>query len=98
MTGGIEGRAPRRAIQHRADAVKGIDGKMYPRDVEDELNGLAHRVLGTADGQRFLAYLRGITIHVAFEGNVEPHALMHMEGQRWLVGLLISRSNAGSIR
>lgn len=80
----------------RTSGRKGLDGKVYPEEVEHELNTLAARVLGTPDGIRFTNYLRGITMNVAFEGNVDPQALMHMEGQRWLVGLLIARTQAGN--
>jgi hypothetical protein len=80
----------------RSTGKKGLDGRVYPADVEDEINMLAARVLGTADGIRLTNYLRGITMNVAFLGDVAPNELMHMEGQRWLVGLLLSRVRAGN--
>jgi hypothetical protein len=94
-TGFITGRTTRRSLT-RSSGKKGLDGRIYPEDVEHELNILAARVLGTPDGIRFTNYLRGITMNVAFLGDVDPHELMHMEGQRWLVGLMLSRVRAGN--
>ena len=89
------GRAPNRRLA-RQPGKAGLDGRVYPPDVEDELNRLAARVLGTADGVRFTNYLRGITLNVAFLGDVDGNALFHMEGQRWLVGLMLARVKAGN--
>jgi hypothetical protein len=94
-TGFTTGRTTRRAAV-RTSGRKGLDGRVYPEDVEHELNLLAARVLGTPDGIRFTNYLRGITMNVAFLGDVAPQELMHMEGQRWLVGLMLSRVKAGN--
>jgi hypothetical protein len=94
-TGFTTGRTTPRAIT-RSSGKKGLDGRVYPAEVEDELNRLAARVLGTPDGIRFTNYLRGITMNVAFLGDVSPQELMHMEGQRWLVGLMLSRVKAGN--
>lgn len=80
----------------RSSGKKGLDGRVYPEHVEEELNQLAARVLGSPDGIRFTNYLRGITMNVAFLGDVAPQELMHMEGQRWLVGLMLSRARAGN--
>jgi hypothetical protein len=88
------GRTSRRLS--KPETRKGLDGKVYPASVEEELNRLAARVLGTPDGIRFTNYLRGITMNVAFEGNVDAQALMHMEGQRWIVGLMLARTKAGN--
>jgi len=87
---------PIHALPQRGNSVSGLDGRRYTPEVEAELNLLATRVLGTHDGQRLLNYLRGITMNVAFENDVTPTALMHMEGQRWLVGLLVKRAQAGA--
>jgi hypothetical protein len=88
----------RRGLPHKQRTVQGLDGRHYTPEVEDEINVLAARVLGTHDGQRFTAYLRNITLNVALESDVTPHALMHMEGQRWLVGLMLKRAQAGAHR
>ena len=92
--GHLVGRTTRRLS--KPETKKGLDGKIYPAAIEDELNTLAARVLGTPDGVRFTTYLRGITMNVAFEWGVDPNALMHMEGQRWIVGLMLARTKAGN--
>lgn len=93
--GHLVGRTAGRRLS-RPETRKGLDGKTYPTHVEEELNLLAARVLGSPDGIRFTNYLRGITMNVAFEGNVDTNALMHMEGQRWIVGLMLARTKAGN--
>lgn len=93
-------REPReaRALATREATTKGIDGRIYHKHVEADLNLLAARVLGTPDGTRFLNYLRGLTLNTAFPGNVDPGELMHMEGQRYIVGLMMARHKAGEGR
>jgi hypothetical protein len=93
-------REPREArpIATREATTKGIDGRIYHKHVEAELNILAARVLGTPDGQRFLNYLRGLTLNVAFPGSVDTNELIHMEGQRYIVGLMMARHKAGEGR
>jgi hypothetical protein len=77
-------------------AQKGVDGRIYKPEVEDGLNTLVARVFGTPDGERLLNYLRGITLNQAYEADVTPQALMHKEGQRWLVGMLLQRLRKGN--
>ncbi len=92
-------REPRgRMLPTRSDSVTGLDGRRYPTDVEAGLNLLCARVLGTSDGQQLLNYLRGITLNLAFPGSVATNELLHMEGQRYIVGLLMARHKAGSVR
>jgi hypothetical protein len=93
-----EPRPAQRALPSREATTKGIDGRIYHRHIEDELNTLAARVLGTPDGNRFLSYLRGLTLNVAFPGSVATNELLHMEGQRYIVGLMMARTKAGEGR
>jgi hypothetical protein len=87
---------PHRDRPSRSSGTKGIDGRLYTPDVEDGLNTLVARVLGTPDGERLLAYLRNLTLNHAFEADVSPNTLMHKEGQRWLVGMLVQRLQKGN--
>jgi hypothetical protein len=63
--------------------------------MEDELNRLAYLVFHDEPGQKFLAYLKGITINTTFDDLVEPTRLMHFEGRRWIVSLIAKRVALG---
>ena len=89
-------RMPHRELPSAKNARKAIDGRLYTGTVDDDLNRLCAQVLGTPDGQRLLNYLRNLTMNVAFDADVSPNALMHKEGQRWLVGLLVQRTAKGN--
>ena len=87
---------PHRALPSTKAGTRGLDGRFYKPEVEADLNLLTARVLGTPDGLRLLNYLKGLTLNVAFEADVSATALMHKEGQRWLVGLLVQRLQKGN--
>jgi hypothetical protein len=76
--------------------TKGIDGRLDTPEVEDGINTMVARVFGTPDGERLMAYLRNLTLNHAFEADVSPNTLMHKEGQRWLVGMLLQRLKKGN--
>lgn len=51
----------------------------------DDASLLAARVFRGADGERFLAYLRSLTLDRALGPAAADQALRHLEGQRQLV-------------
>lgn len=75
--------------------IAGVDGKVRLQKIERELNQLAVSVFGTPGGARFLDYLRSISTNVAAPADVSPTALMHLEGQRYLVGIITQRIKQG---
>lgn len=83
------------AVRQAADHVVGPDGRTYPKAVDDELNRLAHHLFSTYEGNRFLDYLKNITINATFDHTVSNDTLRHMEGQRFIVGVLVARSKVG---
>jgi hypothetical protein len=71
----------------------GIDG--FPRNPQDDVN-LSHdiaRLFSTESGKKVLAYLRSITIDAVSGANISDNELRHLEGQRYLVGLIVRRIN-----
>ena len=69
----------------------GIDG--YPRK-KDEDEKLSHDIafcFSTPSGQAVLKYLRSITIESVSGANITDNELRHLEGQRYLVGLIERR-------
>lgn len=69
----------------------GIDGvqRNAARDIEISQN--IAEILSSPAGKEVLRYLRSITIEMVHGPNVSTEELRHMEGQRYIVGLLERR-------
>lgn len=72
-----------------------IDGRNLSPAKERELNELAHATLDTPAGQELLTYLENITLRRPLPASCTDAELRHLEGQRWLVGVLRARLIAG---
>ncbi len=59
--------------------------------MERKLNALALRVFATGDGQELLNYLKNITLNRPLPPEASDAHLRHMEGARWLVGVIEER-------
>ena len=77
-----------------------IDGLYRTRQEEKDLNLLFNRIKNSADGERMLKYLRSITHGIVFSPSQmtmeNQCALNHLEGQRYLVGVIEQRISKGS--
>ena len=72
--------------------MKRVDGFSHSAKVEDRLNFLAAHVFEESEaGRDFLAYLESITVRNHLSAGADPNTLMHLEGQRWIVGLIKKR-------
>jgi len=71
----------------------GVDG--YPRSKEKD--GQTSKVIGsvfkTPNGTEMLKYLKSITIEAISGANISDAELRHLEGQRYLVALMVKRIN-----
>ena len=69
----------------------GIDGihRKSERDVEISKN--IAQIFSTPTGKEVLKYFRSITIEMVNGPNVSTEELRHIEGQRYLVGLIEQR-------
>ena len=67
------------------------DGRKRSLKVERELNEICAIACGEAAGEKFLKYLRSITIEYVNGPGLEPNALIHLEGARWLVAIIEKR-------
>lgn len=69
----------------------GLDG--FPRSKQDEeqLNQNIAALFRTPNGKAVMKYLRSITIEAVTGANVSDAELRHLEGQRYLVGLIERR-------
>jgi hypothetical protein len=77
----------------KAKINMGVDGiqRSYQSDREISLN--VAEALTTPSGKAVLKYLRSITIEMVNGPNVSTDELRHLEGQRYVVGLLETRIN-----
>ena len=71
----------------------GVDGIQRPQEKDQEISKNVATLFGSATGQAVLQYLRSITIEMVNGPNVTTEELRHMEGQRYLVGLIEARMN-----
>jgi hypothetical protein len=80
----------------RTPRVLSADG-IVSRSAEDErrLNALFDRLSHNADFKEAVAYLRSITVDFVHGDAVQPNALVHLEGQRWIVKLIERRAANG---
>lgn len=69
----------------------GIDGiqRSHERDVQISQN--VAEIFSSPTGKEVLRYLRSITIEMVNGPNVSTEELRHIEGQRYIVGLLEQR-------
>jgi len=74
----------------------GIDGIQRPQDVDDRISLDVAAMLATPTGQSVMQYLKSITTDIANGPNISNDELRHLEGQRFVIGLLSSRANHGS--
>jgi hypothetical protein len=69
----------------------GIDGIQRSAEIDKRISQNFASVFSTPSGQEVLRYLRSMTIEMVNGPAVSATELMHMEGQRYLVGLVERR-------
>tara|TARA_B100001093_G_C26106004_1_gene708885 strand:+ start:90 stop:368 length:279 start_codon:yes stop_codon:yes gene_type:complete len=69
----------------------GVDGIHRPQQKDQQISENIASLFGSATGQAVLQYLRSITIEMVNGPNVTTEELRHIEGQRYLVGLIEAR-------
>lgn len=74
----------------------GLDGVQRSKDVDERISLDVSALLSTPSGQSVMNYLKSITTDIVNGPNVSNDELRHLEGQRFIVGLLSSRANHGA--
>jgi len=69
----------------------GLDGVQRQSDKDKQVSQNVAEVFSTPTGKEVLRYLRSITIEMVNGPNVTTEELRHIEGQRYIVGLLEQR-------
>tara|TARA_Y100000590_G_scaffold470386_1_gene664391 strand:- start:9966 stop:10250 length:285 start_codon:yes stop_codon:yes gene_type:complete len=74
----------------------GLDNYTRSPAEEERLNMVFVETFNTASGKEVLKSLRAITLESVAGGEVSNETLRHLEGQRYLVGLIQRRINKGA--
>ena len=74
-----------------ARANIGIDGIQRSSDEDVKISLNVAQIFNTPTGKEVLKYLRTITIEMVNGPNVSTEELRHVEGQRYIVGLIEQR-------
>ena len=69
----------------------GVDGIQRSQNKDREISENIATLFSNPTGEAVLKYLRSITIEMVHGPNVTTEELRHMEGQRYIVGLLERR-------
>jgi hypothetical protein len=69
----------------------GIDGNVRSADADKHISQNIAEIFSTPTGKEVLRYLRSITIEMVSGPNISTDELRHLEGQRYLVGLIERR-------
>ncbi len=82
-------------MKSASNNLVGLDNYTRPAEQETELNSLFLNVFNTKNGQKLMNYLKSITIEAVAGSEVSDATLRHLEGQRYMVGLIQRRINKG---
>ena len=74
-------------------AYVGVDGYQRPKDIDEQISQNMGQLFSSDTGKEVLRYLRTITIEIVHGANVTTEELRHIEGQRYVVGLIETRIN-----
>jgi len=69
----------------------GIDGYQRGSELDSQISKNVSVVFESPTGKEVLRYLRSITIEMVNGPNVTTEELRHIEGQRYIVGLIEQR-------
>jgi len=71
--------------------LKNIDGVARSEDAEKQINEAIGLAFKGKSGEFALKYLRSISIERVMGPNFDPNSLAHLEGQRFIVGIIEQR-------
>jgi len=73
----------------------GIDGYQRKSVIDSQISQNIAQIFESPTGKEVLRYLRSITIEMVNGPNVTTEELRHIEGQRYIVGLIEQRISHG---
>lgn len=81
--------------EKKPNILIGLDNiQRRPQD-EENLNTLFYKMFTSTGGSEVLKYLKSLTIDAVAGPEISNESLRHLEGQRYLVGLIQRRTNKG---
>ena len=81
--------------EQKNKALIGLDNFKRSSDDEEKLNSACTALFSTDIGLSVLQYLKSITIESVAGPEISDNSLRHLEGQRYIVGLIQRRVNKG---
>lgn len=81
--------------EKKPSTLIGLDGIKRPPEAEENLNTLFYKMFNTAGGSEILKHLKALTLEAVAGPEISDQHLRHLEGQRYLVGLIQRRVNKG---
>ena len=82
-------------MKAKPNRIVGLDNFERSPEEETRLNFVFESVFKTDAGADILKYLRMITIEAVAGAEISDNQLRHIEGQRYIVGLIQRRLNKG---
>ena len=71
----------------------GVDGYQRPRDQDEKLSQDVLALFSTPLGMSVMQYLKSITVDAVAGPNISDAELRHLEGQRYIIALIVKRIN-----
>ena len=87
-----------REPQVKSPLVVGVDGQRYSSDMDASLDDLVDGCFSGGSGPRTLAYLESLTTRRVLGPQASDQELRHLEGARWLVGVIRGRIQSNKAR
>ena len=81
--------------EKRPIPARSIDGYVRSEDQERNLNKTFAGVFKGDEGKKILEYLKSITTEAVAGPNIESNQLFHLEGMRFLTGVIQTRIKKG---
>ena len=81
--------------EKKPNMLIGLDNIQRRPEDEENLNALFYALFNTPSGSQVLKYLKSLTIEAVAGPEISNESLRHLEGQRYLVGLMQRRMNKG---
>ena len=73
----------------------GVDGLQRKKEDDEIISKNILATFNTPSGKETLSYLRSLTLDAVAGPNISDGELRHLEGQRYIIGLITRRMNHG---
>ena len=81
--------------EKRPIPARSIDGYVRKEEDERNLNKTFAGVFKGEDGKKILEYIKSITTEAVAGPNIDSNGLFHLEGMRFLAGIIQTRIKKG---